>query len=128
MSEVELQGELYLPGMAAGSRASDGSLTAGATTLEGIWRPEVDIVRQIEEFRPELQISGFRSQWEVLLQRQIPVAEAGAPENAIPGISKDVKCRRGEAAWVVVVSDGPMRERTATNTVRYVTVSVVQVA
>ena len=113
--------------MAARSRASDGSLTAGPTTLEGIGHPKVDVVWQIEEFRPELQISGFRSQWKVLLQRQIPVAEAGAPENAIPGISKDVECRRSEAAWVVVFSDGSVRELTAANTVWYVTVSVVQI-
>src|SRR5438552_11493327 len=106
MSEVKLQGELDLPGMATRSRAGNGSLTAGSATLEGIWHPKVDVVGQIEELRPELQISEVRSQWKILLQRQIPIAETRAAENTIPGISKDIGRRRDEAACVVVFSDG----------------------
>ena len=66
MSEVEFQGKLDLPGMAARGGASDGPLTAGATTLEGIGHPKVDVVWQIEEFRPELQISEIRPQQKIL--------------------------------------------------------------
>ena len=69
--------------MATRSRAGNGSLTAGSATLEGIWHPKVDVVGQIEELRPELQISEVRSQWKILLQRQIPIAETRAAENTI---------------------------------------------
>jgi hypothetical protein len=114
--------------MAARGRASYGSFAASSAALERVWNPKVHVVWQIEEFRPELQVSGFRTQRKVLLKRQIPITEAGTPENTIPGISKDVECRRNETACVVVLRDRPARELTVANTVRNVAVSVVQSA
>src|SRR3989442_8595943 len=54
------------------------------------------------------------------------MGETRGRENTIPGIAKNVERRRKEAACVVVSGDGPCRELTAANTIRYVAVSIVQ--
>jgi len=67
LSEIEFQGELDLSRIASGSQAGDGSLPASPTALEGIGLTKVDIIREVEKLRPELQIAGFRPQGEILL-------------------------------------------------------------
>jgi len=105
--KVELQYELDLPWIATRSNACDGSLTIGSATLERVWHPKIHIIRQIEELASKLKISGFRTQVAILSQRQIPIAEAWAPENTKPTISKNIKWRRYEARCVVISRDGP---------------------
>src|ERR1039457_7030227 len=83
-SEDQLQGELDPP---RGIGGADGA--EGGTGGLGVRYPEIRVVRNVEELRPELQPDLFHDP-EVLVDREIPLIEVGGAER----ISADIPVRR----------------------------------